>query len=139
MASVNLSTIVGGGGLLKMVAFESGQVAASTSGAVLTATAGTGQYIKVTTLSGAADETGMTLTIDGVDIFSGDTLSTRNGPTLTGATGIGFLITEGWASSNTTVSPRIIRGFLCTSFTLTKDAGSTATDIDYAYQTLEFI
>ena len=74
---------VGGssGGILKLVAFASAQIAVGASGDVLTVTAGSGQYIRINHLatSAATDEAGMTLTIDGVDVFSNFPLVRSNG------------------------------------------------------------
>ena len=124
------------GGILKPVAFNSGQIAAGESGDVLTATAGANQYLRIRHLTGQAAETGITLTIDGVDIFSNETLD-DTAPTGTAANGTAFIVSEGFGSTNVTSAAKVLTDVYCLSFTVTKVTGSTAADINYSYDTLE--
>jgi len=126
-----------GGGILKPVAFASAQVAAGASGDVVTATAGANQYIRLTYLMTASSntESGMTLTVDGVDLFSGESLADAS-PNAT-ANGTIFGVAAGYGSTVLANSARLLKEINCLSFTLTKDTGTTLEAIDYAYETME--
>ena len=133
---------VGGssGGILKLVAFASAQIAVGASGDVLTVTAGSGQYIRINHLatSAATDEAGMTLTIDGVDVFSNFPLVRSNGIS-GGATGSTFGVIPTLGTVNNTITARYLREITCTTFTLTKVTGTTVEAVNYSYETLEAI
>jgi len=133
---------VGGvsGGVLKLVAFTSARVSAGASGDVLTATAGAGQYIRISHLAtwAALDEAGMTLTIDGVDVFSNSPL-VRSSEVSGGATGLNFGVINTIGTTNNTATARYLREITCTTFTLTKVTGTTVEAINYSYETLEAI
>ena len=67
----------GGGGLLKLVAFDSGRVNTGASGDIISVTAGADQYLKLTYLMCRFStlETGITLTINGIGIFTNGVLA----------------------------------------------------------------
>ena len=142
MADQLLSTIAGGGGILKPVAFTSGRVSSGASGDILTVTAGTGQYLKLTWLTAAATEAGMTLTIDGVDLFTNVALDDST-PLSTSATSTGFAVMAYYTAVPTAVdmnaSARLLKSIYCTSFTVTKVSGATSSNTEYAYETMEAI
>ncbi len=123
------------GGILKPVAFNSNQIALGASGDILTATAGANQYLKLTylTTGTATTEAGMTLTVDGVDLFSGESLTDATPSAPASATVFG--VADG--STSVLNSARLLKEINCLSFTLTKDTGTTTEDIDYAYQVME--
>ncbi len=135
--TIKTSSFSGGGSLLKPVAFTSAVVSAGASGAVVTATAGANQYIKLTYLitASANTESGMTLTVDGVDLFSGESLAdfTPSAP----ANVTIFGVTAGYGSTSVQLGARLLKEINCLSFTLTKDTGITLEAIDYAYETME--
>jgi hypothetical protein len=133
--TINTSAL-SGGGLLKIVSFDTGEIAAGASGDIKTETAGSGQFLKLTYLltSGTGgEEAGMTLTIDGNDLFT-------NQP-LTDETPTGYGISRYFTSSNTsgTISSteKLFVDVYCKTFTLTKVVGSTGLDITFSYETLE--
>jgi hypothetical protein len=133
--TIKTSSFSGGGSLLKPVAFTSARVVVGVSGAVVTATAGANQYIKLTYLitASANTESGMTLTVDGVDLFSGESLADAS-PSAP-ANGTFFGVVDG--STSVLNSARLLKEINCLSFTLTKDTGTTLEAIDYAYETME--
>jgi hypothetical protein len=135
--TIKTSSFSGGGSLLKPVAFTSARVAAGASGAVVTATAGANQYIKLTYLmtGTATTESGMTLTVDGVDLFSGESLSDFS-PSAQ-ANGTIFGVATGYGNTSVQLAARLLKEINCLSFTLTKDTGTTLESIDYAYETME--
>jgi hypothetical protein len=136
--TILLSDLSGAGGLLKTVAFASARISPGASGDILTATAGVGQYLKLTYLlnSGATGaETAMTLTIDGVDIFSNAGLGDSD-PSAT-ANSTTFGVTNGYGNTGVSNSARLLQNVFCNSFTVTKVTGSTSQSIDYAYETME--
>jgi len=128
----------GGSGLYRIVAVNTGRLSAGLSGTVLTDTAGTDQYIKLTYLAANNQESGMTLTIDGIDILSNKNLS---GKVLTcTATSNAFAISTSFGTvSNSSDNAGILQNVHCTSFSLTKLVGSTASYIEYSYEVLEAI
>lgn len=127
----------GGSGLYKIVALNTGRLASGITGTILTATAGTDQYIKLTHLFNinTVNEEGVTFTIDGVDIISGKRLAGR--VPNAAAEGTSFAVAPTYGSTNVLTSTQILQEINCTTFTITKDAGSTTNSIDYAYQILE--
>ena len=132
---------VGGvsGSILKPVSFTSGQIAAGASGDVITATAGEGQSLKITYLITATtlEEVGMTLTIDGVNLFSGEELSAID-PIASASTDV-FGITSAYGKTVTSEGARLLNEINCLSFTLTKDSGTTINIIDYVFETMEAV
>jgi hypothetical protein len=141
MASKTLSEIAGGGGgQLKLVAFEAGQISSGSSGDILSVTAGEGQFLKVTHLacSGFGSETNITLTINSVNIFSGQALTGNTSSCTAGSNSFG--ISNGYGDTTVSKSAKLLNSSeLCTSFTVTKDSGTTSQVIDFAYETLEAI
>ena len=129
----------GGGGLLKPVAFTSAVIASGASGDIVTATAGAGQYFKLTYLmaNSATTETGMTLTIDGVDLFSSWTLADFSPNANAGLTTFG--ICGGYGNTSVQGDANLLTEIYCTSFTVTKVTGTTVQGIAYVYETLEAI
>jgi predicted methyltransferase len=137
MTSKTLSSIAGGGGISKPVAFASAEIAAGASGDILAVTAAAGQYLKLTYLitGSFTTEAGMTLTVDGVNLFTGATLADSTPNAIAG--GSVFGVASGYGNTNVQASARLLAEINCLSFTVTKDAGSTIQPIDYAYVTLE--
>jgi hypothetical protein len=127
----------GGSGLYKIVALNTGRITSGITGTILTDTADTGQYIKLTHLfsTTAATEEGVTFTIDGVDIISGKRLAGRTPDA--SAEGTAYAVAPTYGSTNILNSVQILQEINCTTFTITKDVGSTTNHIDYAYQILE--
>ena len=128
---------VGGSSVGKIVAFDSDVITSGASGAVLTRTAVAGQYFKVTTLStnSTSQEPTMTLTVNGVDIFTSGALI--DATPLAAATSTSFGVFSNYGTNSLETSARVLPEINCTSFTLTKDSGTTGQPILYAYQTLE--
>jgi hypothetical protein len=134
--TILLSDLSGAGGLLKPVAFASARISSGASGDILTATAGVGQYLKLSYLLGAGStEAGMTLTIDGVDLFTNSPLT--NSLIDAQASISNFGVTSNYSSTSPIPSARLINEIYCLSFTLTKVTGTTGSAIDYAYETME--
>tara|TARA_R110000851_G_C12778034_1_gene534972 strand:- start:22 stop:438 length:417 start_codon:yes stop_codon:yes gene_type:complete len=130
----------GGGGLLKLVAFDSGRVNTGASGDIISVTAGADQYLKLTYLMCRFStlETGITLTINGIGIFTNGVLADTT--PVTSVTGPTFGISKADGGSNISNTPKLLESSqLCTSFTVTKVTGTTAQAIEYAYETLEKI
>ncbi len=123
----------------KVVSFVSGQVTTGASGAVLTSPAlAAEQYIRIRQLSSiTSTQSGMTLSLDGVDIFTNRNLNNGASPSTTTASSTGFMVSEAYGSTDTTLSARILTDVYCSSFTLTKVSGTTNRVIDYAYEILE--
>jgi hypothetical protein len=131
-----VASSAGAGGILKPVAFASAPIAAGSSGDILTATAGTGQCFKLTYLltdGTAGGEAGITLSIDGNDIFTNQELTDE---TPTGY-GIARFFTSPSTNGRISSTDKLLTDEYCKTFTLTKVAGSTARAINYAYVTLE--
>tara|TARA_R110000851_G_scaffold124986_1_gene255657 strand:+ start:2972 stop:3385 length:414 start_codon:yes stop_codon:yes gene_type:complete len=129
----------GGGGLLKLVAFDSDRLDTGLSGGILSVTAGAGQYLRLTHLVSDTSlrESGMTLTIDGNDIFTNELLASES-PDAPAASNV-FGVSNGYGDTSADLSARILQNVQCTSFIVTKVSGTTTQKINYAYETLEKI
>ncbi len=129
----------GGGGILKPVAFTSGRISTPASGDILTATAGPGQYLRLVYLMcrSSTTEAGITLTIDGIDIFTNGILADTT--PVASVNGTTFGVSRATGDTIIPNTSRILQNIPCTSFTVTKVSGTTIQDIDYAYETLEAI
>tara|TARA_R110002167_G_scaffold28630_8_gene96074 strand:+ start:1797 stop:2240 length:444 start_codon:yes stop_codon:yes gene_type:complete len=130
----------GGGGPLKLVAFTSDNIASGLTGTLLTVTAPANQYIKLNYLlcSGVGLQSGMTLTVDGLAIFT-DKLLLNSTPAESVSSNY-FGVTDSWvatASSGAYRGQNTLKYIMCTSFALSKNAGNTTSIIQYAYETLE--
>jgi len=126
-----------GGSVGKIVSFVSARLPAGSSGDILTSPVlPTGQYFKLTHLLTAVStkESGMTLTIDGIDIFSNVTLADSTPSTAATISTFGICRAFDGAISS---SIRLLSEIYCTSFILTKVSGTTGNNIDYAYEVLE--
>jgi hypothetical protein len=127
---------VGGSSVGKIVAFESGSIPPSSSGVLLTRTALPDQYFKITSLtaSSSVTEAGVTLTINGVDVFLNKDLADAT-PFATPTTNA-FGVSQNYGPPNT-LGINVLKEIYCTSFTLTKVVGTTVQTVYYAYETLE--
>lgn len=98
---------------------------------------GAGQYLRLTylTTATATAQGGMTLTVDGVALFSGESLADLS-PAANASTSV-FGVTSAYGSTSTTGGARLLNEINCLSFTLTMDSGTTTQTIDYAYETME--
>jgi hypothetical protein len=126
-----------GGSVGKIVAFESGSISAGASGDVLTRTATGSRYFKINyLLADVAKENDLTLTINGVDVFSDAALAENASPALD-PTSSNFGVSSLIGATTLQSFARILPYIYCTTFTLTKDTGSTVNPIQFAYETLE--
>lgn len=140
--TINTSTLGGGSSPLGLIGFDSGIISSgAAAGDLLTVTAGAAkQYIKVIHLvAGAAlEQPNMTLTVDGNVVFSGVDLYRSNGTSSVAiASRTGFCVVNSVGATNNVGTARIQKYFICKSFTLALDSGSTTEGINYAYETLE--
>ena len=134
--TIKLSSL-GGSKPLGFVGLQSDNIAAGATGDVLTITAGDKQYLRLTYLLTVAGtvQAGMTLTVDGVDVFTNLSLADVS-PAAYPNTASVFGVCQKWASSNPYNGARLLSVIECKTFTLTKVSGSTAQAISYACETL---
>lgn len=133
MASIlgdyNMAITVGGGGGF-VTRFVSGiqVITSGASGDILTLTPPSGQKVMVTDFVATALETGLTVTIDGSDIITGQ--STRGfSSTNVGEFGVGLTQSSGSVGGQVPIT-----GGTDEVIVFKKDAGSTGVNINYQYQ-----
>ena len=121
-----LSSITGGsGGFVSK--FISGEllVSSGASGTIITLTPPAGQRVLLTRLGASADESGITLAINGDNVVSSLTLAGEGT-----AVGVGEFIIGAYGTGS---EPPIL-GKTDEAITVIKDTGTTANNISYNYQ-----
>jgi hypothetical protein len=124
----------------KTVKYFSGTIAAGASGTILTDTAPSGKsfIIKFLLTDTGLIESGLSLIIDGVTLFSNNGLLSTSPSTATGSTPV-FGISTFYENTLLGTAASVLKEVHATTFSVVKDAGSTVNSIDYSYQTIEVL
>ena len=125
---------VGGGGAYGLTAVESGTIPTGVAGELLSVnvdSAPAGSYVRLTLLSttGGTSQTGITVERDGYTLFSEDELGSASPDDNSD-----FFISQIYAKDLLVDIRRGIREVKGKSITISKNAGNTAQDIQYAYE-----
>lgn len=124
-----------GGSVGKIVAFESGQIPTGGTGTLLTRTAASNKYFKLTHfLSNTSNASSMVLNVNGVAVFSGTLAGST--PSASASSSV-FGIASGYGSGTPSGGARILKEVYCTSFNFVTTSPSLGVALDYAYETLE--
>mgnify|MGYP003658427112 CR=1 FL=1 len=95
-----------------------------------------GEYLRLTYLltNTGTEEAGVTLTVDGTDVFTNWSLADAAPSTASILTVFG--VSSGYGNTSPANGMLILREIECKTFTLTKVSGSTAQAINYVCETL---